>query len=726
MKSSILFCIVLFVYAVLPAFDKGNIRLRIEFSDEKGQTIRNLFSPSSPTSTLTTDQGTFFTESVKGESEETLAVKAEFRENIRWEKAEIIIPYSFTATDLLYADGYQSWSASGLMHTEEKMVFPGFWVPKVLLNSGDYLFADVPSRKGMIYGWQYGYILKNSSAIQLIGSLDESEGFTQIIFDVPHSQIIIRKDLEGAVWNKGEKKNILSVYFEEGAMNPVFERYFKAGNRTLKPQTPKTGWCSWYQYYTRVSEKIVKENLNALKQAEAPVNYIQIDDGWQGAVGDWLIVNEKFPSGLSALSGEIHQKGYQSGLWLAPFICEQKSALFKKHPDWILKNAKGKPVKAGYNPGWSGNFYALNIEHPEVREYIRTVFRKVTGEWGFDMVKLDFLYAVAILPQNGKSRGQVMSEAMEFLRECLGEKKILGCGVPMASLGNTVDYCRIGPDVGLVWNNNLIDKIARFRETISCKRSVINALNRYQTNGYGYLNDPDVYNLRGNDNRLTPEQKKIIFTINQISGGLILTSDNPAEYSPEQKNQFLSQFPVLEKSGIEFQRFETSLDNTHSDRIWEKPSGAANTHVKKEGVYGVAFTSGEYQYYYLFNLGDEKARVRFPYDDYVWMHPDSGYPLLYKKNDFISLSSFQSVLLKHIPANAEYSVVTDNLHLFPGSEIQSIKTENYHIQLTFHPQNKIKSGIIWIQVPELQAISINKTLCFPEEREGRFWVKYSP
>ena len=41
--------------------------------------------------------------------------------------------------------------------------------------------------------------------------------------------------------------------------------------------------------------------------------------------------------------------------------------------------------------------------------------------WGFDLVKLDFLYAVCMLPTEYKTRGQIMCEAMDFLREVIGD-----------------------------------------------------------------------------------------------------------------------------------------------------------------------------------------------------------------------------------------------------------------------------------------------------------------
>jgi hypothetical protein len=86
------------------------------------------------------------------------------------------------------------------------------------------------------------------------------------------------------------------------------------------------------------------------------------------------------------------------------------------------------------------------------REYLRSVFDTVLNKWGFDMVKLDFLFAAAMIPRLGKTRGEIMWDAMSFLREIVGPKKIiLGCGVPLAASFRKVDYCRIGSDVAPWW-----------------------------------------------------------------------------------------------------------------------------------------------------------------------------------------------------------------------------------------------------------------------------------
>ncbi|WP_418759436.1 hypothetical protein, partial [Gemmiger sp.] len=53
---------------------------------------------------------------------------------------------------------------------------------------------------------------------------------------------------------------------------------------------------------------------------------------------------------------------------------------------WLLQ-VNGQPWCCGSN--WS-SFYALDIDNPEVLDYLQTVFDRVLNDWGFDLVKLDF------------------------------------------------------------------------------------------------------------------------------------------------------------------------------------------------------------------------------------------------------------------------------------------------------------------------------------------------
>ena len=42
---------------------------------------------------------------------------------------------------------------------------------------------------------------------------------------------------------------------------------------------------------------------------------------------------------------------------------------------------------------WGQDCYALDLTRPDVIEWLKSVFRTVCEEWGFDYVKIDFIYA---------------------------------------------------------------------------------------------------------------------------------------------------------------------------------------------------------------------------------------------------------------------------------------------------------------------------------------------
>ena len=200
---------------------------------------------------------------------------------------------------------------------------------------------------------------------------------------------------------------------------------------------------------------------------------------------------------------------------------------------------------AGSN--WSG-FYALDIHKPEVRQYIKNVFKIILEDWGYDLVKLDFLYAACLVPTKYKTRGQIMCEAMEFLRECVGDKLILGCGVPLGPSFGLVDYCRIGCDVGLDWDDKFFMRFLH-RERISTLNAISNSIGRRHLDRRAFLNDPDVFLLREDNMRLTEVQRKTLSTVNSIFGSLIFTSDNIKKYD-EKKHSLFDNIMNLEEKKV--------------------------------------------------------------------------------------------------------------------------------------------------------------------------------
>ena len=296
-----------------------------------------------------------------------------------------------------------------------------------------------------------------------------------------------------------------------------------------------SGYTSWYNHYENISEQIIRDNLEAMDCLSVKADIFQIDDGFESAVGDWLEVDPvKFPNGMKAASEAIHSKGLLAGLWLAPFVCETKSRIYREHPGWLRRDQDGNPVKCGCN--WSG-FYALDLYNPEVTAYLKQVFDTVLNDWGFDMVKLDFLFAADRVSTAERTRGQQMCEAMDLLRQLCGDKLILGCGVPLMSAFGKVDFCRIGCDVSLDWDDKPYMRLLH-RERVSTKNTICNTIYRRGLNGRAFLNDPDVFLLRDENTRLTPSQKDLLATVNGLFGSLWFTSDNYRQYDSQKLNTY--------------------------------------------------------------------------------------------------------------------------------------------------------------------------------------------
>ncbi|MCC8016410.1 MAG: alpha-galactosidase, partial [Clostridiales bacterium] len=434
------------------------------------------------------------------EDEKTYNVSVVPKTDVEFVKFSVDFPREYNSSEKMFVNGYQSWtdsfeySAGERMHeltrlTEfiiKKSPFKSLGFSK----SGDILFTDYPREKNIFYGWSYGYI-RSGSTVEIFGSLSERSGYTRIEFNVKNNLVSVSKDLCGVVYKK--ETPLLSLAVIKGEYDSAFDEYFDKMGIKCRENKRRMGYTTWYNYYGGITEQIVNRDLAGIAESDIRFDCFQIDDGYQQAIGDWLKVNKsKFPNGMKKIAADIHGKNMIAGLWLAPFAAVRSSELYKNHQDWIIKDKFGKPYKTG--PNWGG-FYSLDIYNPQVREYLKNVFFTVLNDWGFDLVKLDFLYGACVLPMHNKTRGEIMCDAMDLLRELCGDKLILGCGVPLMPAFGKVDYCRIGADIDLKW------KRSRYciREDVSTPHAVCNSIFRRSLNSRAWMNDPDVFLLRDNN-----------------------------------------------------------------------------------------------------------------------------------------------------------------------------------------------------------------------------------
>jgi alpha-galactosidase len=478
--------------------------------------------------------------SIKG----TLVAKCDMVMQSFWLEAD----KDFEDDDLFFANGYQAWTTSrefskndkldGLMKAAEITKFTKHFVGL----SGDYHFESY-GEKGKFHGYTYCYFReKGEDEIKLYGSKSERNGFTIFSVDMNEGKFLIKKDVEGLQLKAGQEYEMFDIAIIEGDMDDVMDKYFFDFVGCKKPAIDHlSGYTSWYNYFQNINEDIILRDLNGLDRASEEVNIFQVDDGYQAAVGDWLITDKsKFPNGMKYIADKIHEKGYKAGIWLAPFSAQVSSKIAKEHPDWLLTHNRNGKKMLGCQ-GWGGAF-TLDVYNPEVRAYLKEVFDTILNVWGFDMVKLDFLYSQCIEPRNGKTRGEIMCDGVDFLREVCGDKWILGCGVPIGACMGVFDACRISCDANKNWRfelkkslniNSIVTCVRTNAEMPSSQNAIINTIFRNHLDGRAFCNDPDVFFLRDINIGYNWEQKLLHGKINSICGNVLFVSDNAGDFDDE-------------------------------------------------------------------------------------------------------------------------------------------------------------------------------------------------
>jgi alpha-galactosidase len=296
-----------------------------------------------------------------------------------------------------------------------------------------------------------------------------------------------------------------------------------------------TVWCSWYHYFTGVTEADIDENLAAIVSEDLPIDVIQLDDGYQTAHGDWLKPSDRFDN-LPAMVERIRSAGKRAGIWLAPHLVFPESDLATEHPDWLVRTDEGAPALGGSN--WGRDCLVLDTTNPAALDHLLSIFRTMAG-WGIDYFKIDFIYAGAIpgrrhldLPPLEAYRRSLMA-----IRSAIGDAYLLGCGAPMLPSVGLVDAMRVSPDTGPgyePWSGDYSQPASR--------AAMITGRGRAFMHGRFWVNDPDCLIVR-------PEVERREEWADHVAawGGLRASSDRIAsldEWGLAKTRELLSCSPV--------------------------------------------------------------------------------------------------------------------------------------------------------------------------------------
>ncbi len=333
-------------------------------------------------------------------------------------------------------------------------------------------------------------------------------------------------EIEPALVLLGDDENVLLERYAE-------ELGRRGGARTGAPLP--TGWCSWYQFFHDVTERDLLRNLEALSglRSRFSVDVVQLDDGYQHAIGDWLETNEKFPRGIAPLAAEIRAAGFRPGIWTAPFCVVGESHLFRAHPEWLLGShgEEGGPHRGLLHPAWTkhGWVHALDPSRDEVTEHLLRTFAALAG-MGFRYLKLDFLYVAAmqaVAADPTLTRAARLRRGLEAIRRGAGDEAfLLGCGCPLGAAVGVVDAMRIGPDVAPHWEPPPGAPPGIEEALPSTRGALRSILARAWMHRRLWINDPDCLMARSRDTELSPAEVEALAGAIAVTGGLTVVSDD--------------------------------------------------------------------------------------------------------------------------------------------------------------------------------------------------------
>lgn len=428
--------------------------------------------------------------------------------------------------DSFYRHGWQSWSLAAWLPADFHLPVqkPDILHPLQV----DPLYSRHPAPNGS----SVGAVRFNDGNVMLLGALG-----------LDAHVALHKNELHG--WYEAGEGDWLITF---GQGKEVFGRYAKLLGERLGITTSKASprvWCSWYSLYTAIDEfnlYNIFENL-----VDLPFDVFQVDDGWQLKIGDWE-ANSKFPSGTSAIADKIKSTGRLAGLWLAPLIAVESSQLFKEHPDWFLKNSENQFVSAGFN--WAEQLFALDTTHPDALDWLAALMRKVRN-WGFDYIKLDFLYAGALpgIRHNDVPREIAYRQGIKVMREAMGEDAyFLACGAPIIPSIGLCNAIRIGPDVANHWES-FRDAVLLYNPTTpGAKNAIRTAVNRLWLSPL-VATDPDVVFFRSKHNSMNSNQNRMLQDLALVCN-FKATSDLPEWLKEDERKAlrtFLEQKPNIKQ-----------------------------------------------------------------------------------------------------------------------------------------------------------------------------------
>jgi alpha-galactosidase len=344
---------------------------------------------------------------------------------------------------------------------------------------------------------------------------------------------------------------------------------------TARTTSIVNGWCNWFFTYEHITEDEVIRNAEFASRVLKPygLEYIQLDEGYQRWHGEWE-GNDRFPHGMKWLAEKIHSMGLKPGLWIAPFVISEPTDLFRNHKEWLIKHPDGSLKRVGPWPGedtdWARNEnpkrYGLDITHPGAAEWMFNLFDKVSRQWGYEMIKIDFvdwsLLSAHHYYDPSVSRAMAYRRGFEIMRKAIGNDcHLQDCGPGPITVG-LIDSMRIELDQNYGYRDEV------WKQYFNSTGSAPAAAKRYYFHKRTWINDADHLCI----SLLSDNQARAAATLLTLTGGNIISGDRLQDLDKIKIEILKKTLPSWGEAARPVDLFDTDFHRIFSLKV-KKPFG---------------------------------------------------------------------------------------------------------------------------------------------------------
>ena len=448
----------------------------------------------------------------------------------------------------VFANGWHSGSVSGLVRIAD-----GLRSPRHARTEdracGDYDLVDYGPRR--VHSWTYTYF-GSGEDFSFAGSLDETIAFTRFDFAAADrhgpASLTIHSDCEGLVLPPVSRTtgsvetpcHLADVFLVRGREEACVDAYSALrrkswpeakGRRALHrlPGLPALMWDAGACAVPFVSEGSLDAVLEPFRVLEIPL--------------DAVILGRQAVTGLHPLFARIRQAGALPGSTLSPFVCSKQSDTYRERKEYIAQDARGRLVRVGTGGVSKGAHFVLDFYRPACRRHIEMLFHALIADCGAGILRLEDLHAATLLggSGHGRTRAQAMQDAIRLVQDFCRSIPFIVAGVPLGAAFGAVDYAAVAPSVPFrAGRPALLGRGLRERATMA--DAVQTIVSRRHLDGRAFRSTPGVFTLVRSRDRALDAEKRRLFQVCTVFGGVVATSDLVGAYSPSMMEQFREAF----------------------------------------------------------------------------------------------------------------------------------------------------------------------------------------